>query len=376
MAEAGGQDKTEKATPRRLREARKRGQVPRSRELSTAVVVGAGAALLVSAGPGIAHQAAGAMRAALDWPADGMATALADPGGLPALLGHGLLAGLLAVLPVLAATLLAALCAPLLIGGWNFAGQAIKPDLSRLNPVSGVGRLFSMQSLVELGKSLLKVGLIGCVAYALAKSSLGALLGLGHEDSAGGIGHGAALVLRMFLWLAASLALIAAVDVPYQLWHYGKQLKMSRQEIRDEHKQNEGRPEVKGRIRRLQQELSRRRMMDQVPKADVIVTNPTHYAVALQYSAGAMRAPRVVAKGADEVARSIRELADRHRIPRVEAPPLARALYRGCELEQEIPAALYAAVAQVLTYVYQLKTASGYVAPPEVGDVPGGEVER
>lgn len=376
MAEAGAQDRTEKATPKRLREARKRGQVPRSRELSTAVVVGAGAAAMLGAGPAIARQAAMAMRAALDWTADGMALALSDPSRLPSLLGHGLLSGLLIVMPILAATLLAALVAPLLIGGWNFAGQALKPDFSRLDPVRGIVRMVSMQSLVELGKGLLKVGLIGCVAALLARVSRTELLGLGSESIGAGIGHGMALVMRALTWLAGSLMLIAAVDVPYQLWHHGRQLKMSRQEIRDEHKQNEGRPEVKGRIRRLQQEMSRRRMMDRVPTADVIVTNPTHYAVALQYSAGSMKAPRVVAKGADLIALAIRELGEKHRIPRVEAPPLARALYRGCELEQEIPAALYAAVAQVLTYVYQLKTVTAYVEPPEVRDVPGGSIEE
>lgn len=373
MADAGSAEKTEQATPKRRREAREQGRVPRSRELSTAVVVGAGAVLLLSTGGRLAAGAVELMRAGLSFDA----ATLTDPAALPQRLAASFVQALWLVAPVLGATLLAALLAPMLIGGWNFSPKAIRPDFSRLNPVSGVQRLISGNSLVELAKSIAKFGIVGAVAGIGIWGARGELVGLGMEPAGQAVGHGVSLVVHLFVWMAAALAAIAAIDVPWQLWSYAKSLKMSRQEIREEYKQSEGRPEVKGRIRRMQQQLSQRRMMEKVPAADVIVTNPTHYAVALQYSAGSMRAPKVVAKGADQIAFAIRELAAKHRVPVVEAPPLARALYRGCELEQEIPAPLYQAVAQVLSYVYQLKAYIGGKPPekPEIGDVPGGEVD-
>lgn len=378
MAESGGQEKTEQATPKRRREARKQGQVPRSRELSTAIVVGAGAVLMTSTSSRLAAGAMEFMRSTLRFdPA-----VLADPGRMPAMLGNALAAALLLVAPILLVTLLAALLAPMLIGGWNFSIQSIQPDLKRLNPIPGIGRMFSGNSVVELIKSIAKFLLVGLVAGLAIWNVRGELIGLGAEPSVRAIGHGLSLVVHTFIWMAAALGLIAAIDVPWQLWSYAKRMKMSRQEVRDEYKQSEGRPEVKGRIRRMQQQLSQRRMMEKVPGADVIVTNPTHYAVALQYSADKMRAPKVIAKGADQIAFAIRELGRQHRIPVVEAPPLARALYRSCDLEKEIPAALYSAVAQVLGYVYQLKAWNtgerrSRLPPekPEIGDVPGGEVD-
>lgn len=373
MSEAGASEKTEQATPKRRREARRQGQVPRSRELSTAVVVGAGAVLLSSYGSGIATGALAFMREALTVdPA-----LLAEPGRMPARLGSAFVELALLLLPVFAATLLAAVLAPMLIGGWNFSPQAIQPDLGRMNPIKGLGRMLSGNSLIELAKSIAKFLLVGLVAGLTWWNGREELLGLGAEPTAHGIGHGLAMIIHAFVWMAGALALIAAIDVPWQLWSYSKMLKMSRQEIREEYKQSEGRPEVKGRIRRMQQQLSQRRMMEKLPGADVIVTNPTHYAVALQYSAGKMRAPRVIAKGVDQIAFAIRDAGRQHRIPVIEAPPLARALYRGCELDQEIPAPLYAAVARVLTYVYQLKAYVGGQPPvlPEVGEVPGGEAD-
>lgn len=373
MAEAGSSEKTEQATPKRRREAREQGRVPRSRELSTAIVVGAGALLLLSSGAKLATGAVELMRAGLSFDA----AELTSPDRLPSRLGETFVHGLLLVAPVLGATLLAAILAPMLIGGWNFSPKALQPDFSRMNPLTGIKRMFSSNSLVELAKSIAKFGIVGVVAGLSIWGSRGELIGLGAEPAAQAVGHGVSLVVHLFVRMALALVAIAAIDVPWQLWSYSKQMKMSRQEIRDEYKQSEGRPEVKGRIRRMQQQLSQRRMMEKVPTADVIVTNPTHYAVALQYSAGSMRAPKVVAKGADQIAFAIRELAAKNRVPIVEAPPLARALYRGCELEQEIPAQLYQAVAQVLSYVYQLKNYVGGKPPekPEVGDVPGGEVD-
>lgn len=365
------EEKTLPATEKRKRDAREKGQVPRSRELSTAVVMGAGAFLLVAWGGSLGERAFRFMHDSLSFDA----TRLNDPTQMPAVIGGGLREGLLTVAPIFAATFFAALIAPMLIGGWNLSSKALQPDLNRLNPISGFGRMFSANSLVELGKSIGKFVIVGFVAWLSWWGDRGELLGLGVEPSSQAISHGLSMVGITFVWMCAALGLIAAIDVPWQLYSYAKQLKMSRQEVKQEYKQSEGSPEVKGRIRRLQAELAQRRMMEAVPGADVIVTNPTHYAVALKYTAAGNRAPVVIAKGVDAVAASIREKAAEHRIPFVEAPPLARALYRGCDLDDEIPAPLYAAVAQVLTYVYRLKAWKGgeRPQPPTVGDVPGGE---
>lgn len=371
MAESSSQQRTEQATPKRRRDARRRGQVPRSRELSAAAVVLSSAlALFVADTPGAVVQL---MRGALSFDAQ----LLAQPDQLPARFGQILELALRIFAALFAAGFAAALLSPLLLGGWNFSSQALMPQLDRLNPVTGVGRMFSLNSLLELGKSLLKFLLLTAIAWACWITYRSEVLGLGAEPINSGIAHGGALVLSAFAWLAGGLLLIAAVDVPYQLWQYNKNLRMTRQEVREEMKESEGRPEVKAKIRRVQQEMARRRMMDQVPKADVVITNPTHYAVALVYTAGKMRAPRVVAKGADVLALAIRELAKQHSVPLVEAPPLARALYRSTELEAEIPAQLYAAVAQVLTYIYQLRSwrQGPQPQPPEIGEVPGGETD-
>jgi len=368
---SSAQERTERATPKRRRDARKRGEVARSRELLTAAVMIAGLAALWIFGEGIAARCVALMRGGLSIdPA-----LLAQPARLPSLFGEALVSSLWALLPLLIAVLAAALLAPALIGGLVFAPAALKLDFTRLNPMSGLGRIFSMNSLVELGKALLKFGLLAGIAGLFLWLSHREFLELGLEDPRAGLGHGLQLLLRCANWLMGGLLLLAAIDAPYQLFRHLKQLRMTRQEVREEMKESEGRPEVKARIRQLQQQLSSRRMMEQVPKADVIVTNPTHYAVALQYSAGSMRAPKLVAKGADHIAAVIRELAVQHRIPIVSAPPLARALYRSTGLEQEIPAPLYEAVAQVLSYIYRLRQWRSGPAPqpPRIETVPGGE---
>lgn len=368
------QDRTERATPKRLREAREKGQLPRSRELTTALLVGTAVAVLMMAGAGIAAGAVQLMRHAFDF---GVAD-LQSAADLPFRALRALREGLWLVAPVLLLGLAVALVAPLLLGGWNFSPSVLLPDFARTDPLAGLGRMFSGRTLVELLNGLLKVGVLGVIAVLTLWNSRQELLGLSSLSVGEGLSRVAASALYLVLMLSLGLLAIAALDVPYQLWKNRRELRMSKQEIREEFKQSEGRPEVKSRIRQAQQALSRRRMMQEVPKADVVVTNPTHYAVALRYSAGKMRAPRVVAKGADLIAQHIRELAREHRVPIVSAPPLARALYRSAELEQEIPTALYQAVAQVLTYVYQLRNWRGGSKPPalpEVGEVPGGEAD-
>jgi flagellar biosynthetic protein FlhB len=273
------------------------------------------------------------------WPA------LTDAGGRAILL----------ILPILGATFLAALAAPLAIGGWNFSAQAMMPKFSKLNPMSGLGRMFSARGSVELGKGIAKVLVIGVIAMVLLKGLTPQMLGLSSEPLNGAIGHSAALAGYSLLILCFGLVAIAAVDVPFQLWQHSKDLRMTREEVREEYKESEGSPETRSRIREAQRALARGRMMQEIPTADVIVTNPTHFAVALRYDDKKMRAPIVIAKGTDLLAAKIREIATEHGVPIVEAPPLARALYRTVELGREVPAALYVTVAQVLTYVYQLK---------------------
>lgn len=356
-----GEERTEQPSARRLEEARKQGQLPRSRELSTFMVMLAASGGLLLLGQPIATELAQAMRAQF--------SAIAQPPAaemLPTLLGAALWQALKLCLPLFGLLALAAALAPLALGGWNFAAQAFQPQFSRLDPLKGLGRIFSSHGLVELGKSLLKVLIVGGTGALIVWQLTGELMSLSGEAPQVGMAHAASLCLRAFLWMSGTLAVIALADVPYQLWHHHKQLRMTRQELREEAKESEGRPEVKGRIRQLQREISRRRMLENVPKADVVITNPTHVAVALRYDPQRMQAPIIVAKGAELMAAKIREIAAAHQVPLLESPPLARAIYHHAEIDQPIPLGLYTAVAQVLAYVYQLKhiQASGQEAPP------------
>ena len=244
----------------------------------------------------------------------------------------------------------------MLIGGWLFSTKAIQPKFGKLNPMRGLGNMVSVNALIELIKAVGKTLIVGVVAWLVVRRQLDSVLMLGTEPFKIGSMHLAQAIWTSFISIVAALVLIAAIDAPYQMWRYANKLKMTREEVRQEAKESEGDPHIKAKIRAQQREMAKRRIMAEVPTADVVVTNPTHYAVALKYSDGMMRAPRVVAKGADEVAAKIRELAGEHRVPLLEAPALARALHRHTELGDEIPEALYTAVAEVLAYVFQLKT--------------------
>ena len=365
------------ASQKRLDEARERGQAPRSRELTTALLLLAGTATLVAAGPQIGADAKIYLRAALTLP---RASAF-DPTIALQAMAHLFLQGFLAAAPMLFALFLAALVAPIFIGGWIFSTQALAPDFSRLSPLRGLARIFSIQGAAELCKAIAKVILIGGTVGALIWRDQAAFLApLGQTPGVAAADAGT-LIARDFLWMAAVLIAIAALDVPLQLWQHAKGLRMSRDEVKREAKESDGDPQIKGKIRARQREVARRRMMAAVPKADVVVTNPTHFAVALSYQGASMRAPRVVAKGADEVAARIRAIAEENGVPLLEAPPLARALYAHAELEAEIPAALYNAVAQVLAYVYQLRhrvsgpapiLPTGLSVPPELDPAAAG----
>lgn len=360
MAEDDKEDKTERATQKRVDDARKEGQVPRSQDLSSCTVLLAATGALLLMGGEIGAALSASMRAGLDMT---RAEALDEAQLIPALSAALYQVGL-SCAPVFAIVMLAALAAPMAIGGWNLSAEALAPKFSRLDPIAGFGRIFSVRGFVELGKALLKFSLVALVAIGVLWRDAGELSALGAESIGSAIGHSASMVGSALLSLAAALLVIAMIDVPFQLWRHAKDLRMSRDEIRQEHKESDGSPEVKGRIRQLQHEIAKGRMMQEVPKADVIVTNPTHFAVALRYDDKNMRAPIVIAKGTDLVALRIREIATEHQIPIVEAPPLARALHKNVELGREIPASLYVTVAQILTYVYQLRVARRVGAPP------------
>ncbi|WP_180978124.1 MULTISPECIES: flagellar biosynthesis protein FlhB [Burkholderia] len=370
MAEDSDLDRTEAATPKRREKARDEGQVARSRELASFALLSAGfyGAWLLAAPIG-AHLCT-MLAAAFSFDrarAFDTSRMLADAGRAGA-------EGLYALAPVLALTGIAALAAPLALGGWLISTKTFEPKLERLNPLAGLGRIFSMRGLIQLGMAIAKtlvVGVIGGVAIWRAKDDL---LGLVSQPLVQALADALHLVAVCCGMTVAGMLVVAGLDVPYQLWQHDKKLRMTKEEVKREHRENEGDPHVKGRIRQQQRALARRRMMANVPTADVVVTNPTHFAVALKYTDGEMRAPKVVAKGVNLVAARIRELAAEHRVPLLEAPPLARALYHHVELEREIPGALYAAVAEVLAWVYQLKRfhAQGGEAPamPVDLDVP------
>ena len=354
MAEDSDAEKTEDASPRRLEKAREDGDVPRSRELATfAVLMTAGAGLWITGG-----SLAGSLSQAL---ASGLSLTrdqVYNPTILIERITNDIGGVMLACLPLALAIMLVALAAPMAIGGFNFSSKAFMPNFMKLNPISGIGNMFSTNALIELLKAVAKTVLVGCVAWIVIMSQKDAVLGLAVEPLGAGTGHVADLMARAFLFIVGSLGVVALIDAPWQIWHYNNKLKMTRQEMIQESKESDGNPQIKGKIRQMQRQMARNRMMQNVPTADVVVTNPTHYAVALKYTDGQGGAPRVVAKGADEVAAKIRELAREHKVALLEAPALARALYKHTEIDDEIPEKLYSAVAEVLAYVFQLRNYS------------------
>ena len=350
MAEEQFQERTEPATPKRLQEAREKGQIARSKELNAMAVTLAGALAVFLLGEGMVDDVTGLMAANLALPRP----AVLGTEQMLVYLKDATLAACLMLLPWLFLLTVVALLAPLSLGGWSFSTQAMQFKGDRINPVAGLKRLFAMRGLVELLKALAKFMLVGAIAVLVLNWLSDEFIGLGRRSLMEALNHSGWLMAIAFVLFSAGLILIAAVDVPFQIWDHGKKLRMTRQEVKDELKETEGRPEVRSKVRSLQQEVAQRRMLEDIPIASVVVTNPTHYAVALRYDAEALNAPVVVAKGADLMALRIREIATEHGVPIFEAPPLARALYAGTEIGDEIEERLYVAVAQVLTYIYQL----------------------
>jgi flagellar biosynthetic protein FlhB len=350
VAEESDLERTEPASQRRLEQAREQGQVPQSRELSAFLVLIAGSVGVWVMGSWVAARAVTLMRNGLTLER----SAAFDPKAMAASLWSLGADALLTLAPLLLVLVVAALAGPLAMGGFIFSPKAIQPDFNRLDPLKGFSRMVSVQGLAELVKALLKALLIGGVALWVVSHERDTLFALFGQSLHASMSSFSQLVVFSAVMIIGGMALVAAIDVPFQLWQYHSKLKMTKEELRQEAKELEGDPQLKARIRSQQREMARKRMMSEVPKADVVVTNPTHFSVALKYDASRMRAPRVVAKGAGLVAQRIREIAGEHSVPLLEAPPLARALYRHTEPGDEVPSTLYTAVAEVMAYVYQL----------------------
>lgn len=369
MAEDSDQEKTEQPTGRRISQAREEGQVPHSRELGSFLVLMVAAAAFWLLGGWLAERAMMIMRKGLTMDP----VFLKEPElALVRLTDLGFDA-LFSFSPLVLAMIVASLIPPFVLNAWVFAPKALMPNLGRMDPLAGIGRMFSWNSLMELLKAVLKALLIGGVAVFLVWREWEDIFGLLGQPLESGLATAGHLLTFTFLMIVSAMVVIVAADVPFQIWQYYDKLKMTKEQVRQEMKEMDGDPMVKGRIRSLQREAARRRMMAAVPQADVIVTNPTHYAVALSYKEG-MGAPKVLAKGMGVIAQKIKSLGAEHGVPLLEAPPLARALYKHTEVDDQIPGSLYAAVAEVLAYVYQLNqwrtTGGNYPTPPKDLDVP------
>lgn len=367
-AEDSDMEKTEDASPKRLEKAREDGDVPRSRELAAcAVLFTSGMAMMMLSRP-MGDAMKNVLRQGLS-----IDRAMAfEPQLLIVHMVKVIEQAMWAFLPLAVIIVSVAIGAPILVGGWVMSQKSLVPNFGKLNPMKGLANLFSKNALVELLKSIAKTILVASVGYAIVKKDLQPMLGLSQMPLESSIATISDYMVTGFLTIASALVLIAVIDVPYQLYQYAQKHKMTKQELKDESKESEGSPEIKGRIRQQQREMARRRMMSNVPKADVVITNPTHYAVAIRYKEGENGAPIVVAKGADVIALKIKEIAAEHDVMTLESPKLARALYAHAELEREIPQTLYSAVAEILAYVFQLRVFKqhGGVRPVMPANVP------
>lgn len=346
-----GQEKTEEPSSRKLEKAREEGQVPRSRELTTtAILLVSGIGLYVFAGF-MSEKLLGLTRENFIISRE----AIFDPNAMLSRLASAMFDGFLSIMPLIALLVVAALVGPIALGGWLYSPQSMLPKLDRMSPLAGLKRMFSMRSVMELLKALAKVLVILGATVLVLQFYAQPMFRLGDESINNSIIHSMEISVQALIILASVTILIAAIDIPIQIFEFNKKMRMSRQDLKDESKDTDGKPEVKGRIRQLQREIAQRRMMSKVPEADVIITNPTHYAVALKYQPELMNTPILLAKGGDHVALKIREIAAAHKIEIIESPALARAIYHTTDLDAEIPSGLYMAVAQILAYVFQLR---------------------
>lgn len=351
MAEDSDLEKTEAATDKRIERAREDGKVAQSRELSTFIELMAAVLVMMALGGFFSEKLMAMMRNSF---AFDRAVAF-DPSLMLTRLFDESTQIMLALMPLFGVLIVAALAGPLLMSGWNLSWKALSPQFSKFNPISGIKRILSVNGLVELVKSLLKVILLGGIAAWVIWGFRDDMFALISEPLESSVSHFTNLLLITALILVSAMLLIVAIDVPFQQWNYAKNLRMTKEEVKREAKESEGDPQIKARIRSAQRDAARKRMMAEVPKADVIVTNPTHYAVALKYDQRKMGAPQIVAKGGGLLAERIIELGREHKVPFLQAPPLARALYHHADIGDEVPQRLYTAVAEVLAYVYQLR---------------------
>jgi flagellar biosynthetic protein FlhB len=355
-------DRTEQPTSKRLDEARRQGQVARSRELSMTAVTLAGAAVLWGGRSYFSEGMRELMARGLELPR----ATLLDPGSMTKLLADGVYTGFRLIGPLWIAVLVASVVGAIALGGFSFSFEALLPKFERLDAIAGFKRVFGWHGVAELAKALAKFALVAITAVLLLRHLAHDFLELGTLTLQAALGRSAGLAAVSLVGLSATLVLIAAADVPFQYWQHRRALRMTKQEAKDEQKETEGRPEVRSRLRQLQRTIATRRMMADVPKADLVAMNPSHFAVALRYDPKKMKAPRVVAKGADLIALNIRRVAEAHDVPVFEHPQFTRALYYTSEIGEEISPRLYVAVAQVLTYIYQLTgrtVANGKPAP-------------
>jgi flagellar biosynthetic protein FlhB len=346
-----GQEKTEQATQRKLDKAKEDGQVPRSKELTTTFILLASAFGFLWFGGYLTQQIISVFRYNFDFSRE----VIFDTSMMLHYLGQSFMSALMGLLPFFGILLVAALVGPIALGGWLFSTKSLMPKASRMNPLEGIKRMFSMKSLVELVKALAKVILMFAITALVFNVLKDEIAALAFEDLRASIDHATEIAIWVCIVLSAVTILIAAIDVPFQIFDHAEKLKMTLQDVKDEMKDTDGRPEVKGRIRQLQQEMANKRMMAEVPEADVVITNPTHFAIAIKYKPNSMNTPIVVAKGVDQVALKIREIAGANQVEIVESPRLARAIYYTTKIDQEIPTGLYLAVAKILAYVFQLQ---------------------
>jgi len=352
MADKSAGEREEAATPKRLKEAREKGQLARSKELTTALLLMVAATALYSFSSSVGSKIALLAQKAFTpdrryiFNPKQMSSALAE------LFGEAVFA----VAPFFIVLFVIGLFSPMVLGGMSFSTKTLAPKANRMSVGKGLKRMFGTHALIELIKALAKISVVFIVGYFVMRSAFPTLIELGNGNVESGIARAMDIVSRSFFLLSFSLLIIALIDVPYQIWNHAKELKMSKQEVKDEYKETEGRPEVKGKIRQKQREISQQRMMEAVPEADVVVTNPEHYSVALKYDVMKSSAPIVVAKGVDLMAMQIRKVALANDVHILPMPALARALYHTTEIDQEIPQGLYMSVAQILAFVFQLKT--------------------
>jgi flagellar biosynthetic protein FlhB len=353
MAEGddSSQEKSEEPTSKKLEKSREEGQVARSKELNTLLVLLAGSFGLLFFGSNFYEGGRELFRFNMAFERE----AIFDTAQMVAHVGKSTMDAIWVTLPFFLLTLLAAFIGPLSMGGFLIAPKAMEPKFSRMSLIKGIGRMFSLNSLMELAKALAKFLVVAFSAVLILLTSMPTLQLLGRQSVEVAIPTAAYTLVVAFLLMSLSILIIVLVDIPFQIVEHTKKLKMTKQEVKDEMKNTEGKPEVKSRIRQVQQEMARGRMMSEVPDADVVITNPGHFAVALKYDPNNMASPRLVAKGVDNVAAYIREVATANNVPIVSYPLLARSLFYSTELEEFVPEGLYVAVAQVLAYIFQLK---------------------